>query len=225
MAERRRKMLRHTLSDEKGRQKVFDSIKNRVHGVIRTRIITLLKRALQIVILAAVGFSIVSVAQGQISPPIGPETYRTDTHQIGVGILTGMVKTTVQQIVTDTNAELSRQGKSIRIQMLPFKFWSPSRVATQYTNRPNEWFVKIPTMIGINVDIPVVADRQIYYPLDLNLTCNGWQTNNGVVKVTAQPGPPSVEGGSILEDVIHIRDYVDSQVKSHLPQIAAIIQT
>ena len=204
---------------------MFDSIKNRVHGVIRTRIITLLKRALQIVILAAVGFSIVSVAQGQISPPIGPETYRTDTHQIGVGILTGMVKTTVQQIVTDTNAELSRQGKSIRIQMLPFKFWSPSRVATQYTNRPNEWFVKIPTMIGINVDIPVVADRQIYYPLDLNLTCNGWQTNNGVVKVTAQPGPPSVEGGSILEDVIHIRDYVDSQVKSHLPQIAAIIQT
>jgi hypothetical protein len=80
-------------------------------------------------------------------------------------------------------------------------------------------------MIGINVDIPVVADRQIYYPLDLNLTCNGWQTNNGVVKVTAKPGPPSVEGGSILEDVIHIRDYVDSQVKSHLPQIAAVTQT
>jgi hypothetical protein len=80
-------------------------------------------------------------------------------------------------------------------------------------------------MIGINVDIPVVADRQIYYPLDLNLTCNGWQTGSGVVKVTAKPGPPSVEGGSILEDVIHVRDYVDSQVKSHLPQITAVTQT
>jgi len=204
---------------------MFDSIQNQPQEFIRTRTRNGSKRTLHITILAAITLTAVSVARGQISPPIGPETYRTDTHQIGVGILTGMVKTTVQQIVTDTNAELSRQGKSIRIQMLPFKFWSPSRMATQYTNRPNEWFVKIPTMIGINVDIPVVADRQIYYPLDLNLTCNGWQTNNGVVKVTAQPGPPSVEGGSILEDVIHIRDYVDSQVKSHLPQIAAVTQT
>lgn len=207
---------------------MFDSMHDQGRNTITVNGVPRHRRswaALRISLLAVFSFAAFSVAHGQISPPIGPETYRTDTHQIGVGILTGMVKTTVQQIVTDTNAELSRQGKSIRIQMLPFKFWSPSRVATQYTNRPNEWFVKIPTMIGINVDIPVVADRQIYYPLDLNLTCNGWQTNNGVVKVTAQPGPPSVEGGSILEDVIHIRDYVDSQVKSHLPQIAAITQT
>lgn len=204
---------------------MFDSIQNRVQGIIRTRAMWEPKRALQIIILAALGFSIVSVARGQISPAIGPESYRSDTKQLGTGLLTGMVKSTVQQIVTDTNAEMARQGKSIRIQMLPFKFWSPSRYATQYTNRPNEYFVKIPTIIGINVDIPVVADRQIYYPLDLNLTCNGWQTGNGVVKVTAQPGPPSVEGGSIVEDVIHIRDYVDSQVRSHLPQIAAVTQT
>jgi hypothetical protein len=182
-------------------------------------------RRVRMGVVAGILLAISSVAYGQISPPIGPETYRTDTHQIGVGILTGIVKSTVQQIVTDTNAELSRQGKSIRIQMLPFKFYSPLRLASEYTNRPNEWFIKIPTMIGINVDIPVVADRQIYYPLDLNLTCNGWQTGSGVVKVTAKPGPPSVEGGSIIEDVIHIRDYVDSQVRSHLPQIAAIIQT
>lgn len=164
-------------------------------------------------------------AQAQISPAIGPASYRSDKQQIGVGVLTGLVKSTVQQIVNDTNADLARQGKSIRVQMLPFKFWSPSRIATQYTNRPNEWYVKLPTMIGINVDIPVVADRQIYYPLDLNLTCDKWFTGNGVVKVTAQPGPPSVEGGSIIEDVLHIRDYIDSQVRSHLPGIAAMTQT
>jgi hypothetical protein len=204
---------------------MFDSIQNRVQKVIRTRPSREPKRALQIVILAALSFSIASVARAQISPPVGPDSYRSDTKQLGVGILTGMVKSTVQQVVTDTNAELARQGKSIRIQMLPFKFWAPSRFATEYTNRPNEYFIKIPTMIGINVDIPVVADRQIYYPLDLNITCKGWQTGSGTVKVTAQPGPPSVEGGSIIEDVIHVRDYVDSQVKSHLPQIAAVTQT
>jgi hypothetical protein len=204
---------------------MFDSIQNKAREVFRMRRGHGSKRTVHIAILAAITLTAVSVARGQISPPIGPDSYRSDAKQLGVGILTGLVKTTVQQIVTDTNAELARQGKSIRIQMLPFKFWSPHREATQYTNRPNEWFVKLPTMIGINVDIPVLADRQIYYPLDLNLTCNGWHTGNGVVKVTAKTGPPSVEGGSIIEDVIHIRDYVDSQVKSHLPQIAAVTQT
>ncbi len=181
--------------------------------------------ALRILVLSIAMLAIFSVAQSQVSPPVGPETYRSDAHQIGVGVLTGMVKTTVERIVADTNTNLKNQGSSIRIQMLPFKFYSPSRFATEYTNRPNQWYVKIPTFIGINVDIPVVADRQIYYPLDLNLSCDGWQTGSGVIKVVAQTGPPSVEGGSIVEDVIHIRDYVDSQVRSHLPGIAAVTQT
>jgi hypothetical protein len=204
---------------------MFDSIQNKARGISGKRRSRGSKSTLHFAILAAITLTAVSVARAQISPAIGPETYRSDAKQLGVSILTGMVKTTVDKIVTDTNAELARQGKSIRIQALPFKSWPPRREATQYTNRPNEWFIKIPTMIGINVDIPVVADRQIYYPLDLNLTCNGWQTGSGVVKVTAKPGPPSVEGGSILEDVIHVRDYVDSQVKSHLPQITAVTQT
>lgn len=168
--------------------------------------------------------TICSLTQAQISPAIGPDSYRSDAKQLGTGILTGMVKSTAEQAVADANTMLKNQGSSIRVQMLPFKFWSPSRFQTQYTNRPNEWYVKIPTMIGINIDIPVVADRQIYYPIDLNISCDKWFTNNGVVKITAQPGPPSVEGDSIIEDVIHIRDYIDSQVRSHLPGIAAMTQ-
>jgi len=204
---------------------MLDSMQNKARSVSRKRRGWGSKCTVHIAILTAVTLTAVSVARAQISPPIGPDSYRSDAKQLSVSILTGMVKTTVDKIVTDTNAELSRQGKSIRIQALPFRSWSPLRVATQYTNRPNEWFIQISTMIGINVDIPVVADRQIYYPLDLNLTCDRWFTGNGVVKVTAKPGPPSVEGGSIIEDIVHIRDYVDSQVKSHLPQIAAVTQT
>lgn len=175
-----------------------------------------------------VSFSVlaaVSAARAQISPAIGPDSYRSDVKQLGTGILTGMVKSTAEQAVADANTMLKNQGSSIRVQLLPFKFWSPSRFQTQYTNRPNEWYIKIPTMIGINIDIPVVADRQIYYPLDLNITCDKWFTGSGVVKVIAQPGPPSVEGGSIIEDVVHIRDFIDSQVRSHLPGIAAVTQT
>lgn len=199
-------------------------------SIVERRVLSMLAlnvtpRAIQIAILVSLILAVFSVAGGQISPPIGPDSYHSDAKQFGTGVLTGMVKSTAEKIVNDTNTELARQGKSIRVQLLPFKFWSPSRFATQNTNKPNEYYVKIPTIIGINVDIPVVADRQIYYPLDLNLTCDHWYTGNGVVKVTAQPGPPSVEGGSILEDVIHIRDYIDSQVRSNLPGIAAITQT
>jgi len=176
-------------------------------------------------LIALVLLFITSAASAQVSPALGPDSYRSDTKQLGTGFLTGVVKTTAEKIVSDTNAELARQGKSIRVQLLPFKFWSPSRFQTQYTNRPNEWYVKIPTMIGINVDIPVVADRQIYIPVDLNITCDKWFTGSGMIKVTAQSGPMSVEGGSILEDVIHIRDYIDSQVKSHLPTLGAVTQT
>jgi hypothetical protein len=218
-------MLCNFPDERKGGQTMFDSIQNQPPRISRRRKGCGLKRTLHIAILAGITLTAVSVARGQISPPLGPQTYRSDAKQLGVSLLTGMVKTTLDKIVTDTNAELARQGKSIRIQALPFKSWPPRREATQYTNRPNEWFIKIPTMIGINVDIPVVSDRQIYYPLDLNLACTGWQTGNGVVKVTAKTGPPSVEGGNIIEDIIHIRDYVDSQVKSNLPQITAVTQT
>lgn len=181
--------------------------------------------ALRVSILVASMLAAFSVVRGQISPPIGPETYHSDQHQIGVGILTGLVKTTVQQIVTDVNSDLNNRGSSLRIHALPFKFYPPYRIASQLTNRPNEWYVKLPIIFGINVDIPVVADRQIWYPLDLNISCAGWETGNGVVRVVASPGPPSVEGGNIIEDVLHIRDYIDSQVKSHLPQLAAVSQT
>lgn len=178
------------------------------------------------ILLASISLLILSsTARSQVSPAIGPQTYRSDTKQLGVGFLTGMVKTTAEKAVADTNTMLKNQGSSIRVQMLPFKFWSPSRTQTQHTNRPNEWYIKVPTMIGINIDIPVVADRQIYYPLDLNISCDKWFTGSGTVKVVAQPGPPSVEGGSIIEDVVHIRDFIDSQVKSHLPAIAAVTQT
>ena len=66
---------------------MFDSIQNRVQGIIRTRAMWEPKRALQIIILAALGFSIASVARGQISPAIGPDSYRSDTKQLGVGLL------------------------------------------------------------------------------------------------------------------------------------------
>ena len=169
-------------------------------------------------------FSIASSAQGQ-PPPLGPGSYRSDRIQLGTGILTGFVKTQVQTIVNNVNAELQRQGKSIRVQAMPLKAWNPSRFPTDYPDRPNEYYLKLPTIIGINVDIPLASDRQIYIPLDLNISCKGWQTGNGVVTIVAKPGPESIEGGNIIEDILHIRDYITNQVRSNFTAPMPITQT
>jgi len=148
-------------------------------------------------------------------PPIGPASYKSDKQQIAVGVFTGMVKTTVQKIVDSTNETLKNKGTAVRVQALPLKFWSPSRMATQLTNRPNQFYVWLPMIIGINVSIPYASDRQIYIPLDLNVSCDGWQTGNGLIRIDAKAGPAAIEGGNIIEDVLQIRDYITNLVKSN----------
>src|SRR5205814_2008365 len=76
-----------------------------------------------------------------------------------------------------------------------------------------------------NVNIPNLADRQIYIPLDLNLSCDGWQTGNGVVRIAAVPGPASIEGGNILEDIVFARDFITAQVKANFSAPSAFSQT
>jgi hypothetical protein len=165
-------------------------------------------------------------AFAQIPPAVGPDSYRSDQTQIGVGILSGFVKNKVDQIIVNANNTLQQQGKSVRVKLAgPVKFYNPYRIASDRKNRPNQYYVKFPMNIGIEVDIPVAANRYIYYPLDLNISCDGWHTGSGMVKVTAVPGPPSVEGGSIIEDVLQVRNYIDSQVRSNLPQISQITQS
>lgn len=181
-------------------------------------------RFIRLLLLVFVTFSIFSLAQGQ-PPPLGPNSFKSDKVQIGTSILTGFVKTQVQTIVDNINATLQSQGKSIRVQAMPLKAWNPSRFPTEYPDRPNEYYLKLPTIIGINVDIPVTSDRQIYIPLDLNISCKGWQTGSGVVTIVAQPGPASIEGGNILEDVLHIRDYITNQVRSNFSAPMPITQT
>jgi hypothetical protein len=162
-----------------------------------------------------------SLVQGQ-PPPVGPASYRSDkSPQIGVGVLTNGVKAMVQKAVNDTNDYLQKQGKSIRVSALPLQSWAPSRFATQYTNRPNQYYVKLPTIIGINVSIPVVSDRQIYIPLDMNVSCDGWQTGSGVIRIDAQTGPASVEGGNILEEILSVKDYITKQVESYVPSVTS----
>lgn len=166
-----------------------------------------------------------TLAAGQIAPPVGPDSYHTGSREITVGILTGTVRTTMDRIITDANTALQQRGTSVRVSLkLPLTFYPPRRVASQLKSRPNEYYVLLPMNVGIHVSIPYAADRDVYYPLDINVTCDKWYLGEGNIKVVAVPGPPSVEGGNAIEDLFFVRDYITAQVRNNLPRIGAVAQ-
>ena len=94
-------------------------------------------RVVLVVVAVHLAFSVAAFAQ-QAPPPLGPPTYRSEKVQLGVGLLSGFVKTKVAEIVTDANKKISQQTKRITVEALPEVF-SPRRVATLHTNRPNQF--------------------------------------------------------------------------------------
>lgn len=152
------------------------------------------------------------------SPPLGPPDIHVDNYDIGVGLLTGIVTVQVQQSIDATNASLENQKQGARVSALPLQFWTPYRTPTQYTDRPNQWYVTLPVTVGVQVHIPDWFDRQVYVPLNLNVSCEGWYTGSGVIQVDAVAGQPNFEGGSWLEDapgLSLIRDAVNNAVRSN----------
>jgi hypothetical protein len=183
-------------------------------------------QCLRSLVLLGVVAAAVAIVHGQ-PPPISPDSYRQDKTDIGVGILRNFVKAQIDQVITNTNAQLAQRGTGLSVSLInnTVGFHNPFRLATESPDRPNQYYVKFPMNFGINISIPHLSDRQIYYPLDLNITCDGLQNGNGVVRITAVRGPPDLEGRNFLEDLVFARDYIDGQVRSHLPTINSVSQT
>jgi len=157
-------------------------------------------------------------------PPLGPATYRSSQQEIGVGIITLLVKGKTNEIITTTNQSLKDAGHgNIKVSLMSLRVNKPMRVATLYTNRQNEYYVKIPMNIGLNVDIPHSSDRQIYIPLDIDVHCENWFTRQGKIRVWGQPGPASIEGGNIIEDILTVKRFVDDQVRSNFPTLSGFV--
>lgn len=138
-----------------------------------------------------------------------------------------MVNQQVKQVVDKNNASLAAQGKDTRVSAGPVQLNSPYLIATQRTNKPNEWMATLPVMINIHVHVPHWFDRDVFVPLNLNVTCNGWQTGVDNIKVDPQFGPPSFEGGSWIEGapgLALIKDAVNSPVRSSFGLPAAMSQ-
>jgi hypothetical protein len=163
-----------------------------------------------------------ALAQPAPPPPLGPATYRSDKIRLEVSTLSAIVKSKVAEIVTNANNTIHKQTSTVTVEALPLTVYSPMRVATRYTDRPNQYYVKLPMTIPIKVRIPLTSDRMIYISLDVNFSCEGWENGKGALQIVAHADPPVVEGGNIIEDVIRVRDLINNLIKSQLNLPGAI---
>lgn len=149
-------------------------------------------------------------------PPLGPAAtlQKSNTPSFSIEVLRRFVEGFAQQVVINTNTSLAAAGKSARVSRGPVVAWSPHRIATTFVDQPNQYIVRAPFNIRIDVDIPWVANRVIYIPLDIEVSCEGWSRSTGQLRFVAVPGPASIEGGSIFEDIIGVRDVITSRVRS-----------
>jgi len=154
-----------------------------------------------------------ALASAQPSP-IGPPPNHTDKGSVLIPLLTNVMRSRAQTTVDETNARLRAQGKSTRVSIESLSVNRPSRSSEVMPNQPNSWFVRVPHVLTIKVAIPHAFDRHIHIPIGLNVFCNNWYTKAGTVIVRSEPGPASIEGGSILEDIISVRDDIDARVRS-----------
>jgi len=157
-------------------------------------------------------FPVLALAQ---PAPIGPPpATATAAGELSVAVLTGAVRSRAQATVDETNARLKQEGRSTRVSIESLTAGVPSREPTTSGNRPNSWVVVVRFGLTIKVAIPLSFDRHIFIPIDVRVFCDNWFTSTGNVTVRSAPGPASIEGGNIIEDVLHIRDLIDSRVRN-----------
>ena len=172
-------------------------------------------------LLLAVVMAITTFAFSVSAQPtaIGPSTNSTQAGELSYFTLKVGVKAKTLDIVKQVNETLARDGRSVSVSLNEIKGFKPRRMDTTFEDRPNSTIVRTPFIIRLEVKIPAAANRFISIPLDVDTACDGWQTGSGTIRVRVQPGPPSFEGGSIIEDFLQVRNYIDSMVRNNFPQL------
>lgn len=157
-----------------------------------------------------------SPARAGVPPPLGPvpTVQRSNTPSFGIEVLRRFVEGFAQQVVDSTNASLEADGKSTRVSRGVVVAWSPHRTVTNFVDQPNQYIVRAPFNIRIDVNIPWASNRIIYLPVDIEVSCEGWSRSAGQLRFVSVPGPASIEGGNIFEEIIGVRDVITSRVRS-----------
>ena len=99
--------------------------------------------------------------------------------------------------------------------------WSPSVFQTQYQDRPNEFYVKIPYILSYTASVPLVGGLTITQALDVNVSCEGWQTGKGALTISQVLYPPYFDQNqySIAAEILQIPGLVNPYVQEALAKL------
>lgn len=125
---------------------------------------------------------------GTPPPPEGPpQALPTAPHDIMTSFYTDLVTLVIQRGLDKANAKLSGASVSFSAEMS-----SPYMTATQFRDRPNEFYANIPYNVTYTIKIlsPVGPSPVITQSSNIEVSCDGWQTGSGVITSKIVFDPP-----------------------------------
>ncbi|MBI4908207.1 MAG: hypothetical protein HY820_31565 [Acidobacteria bacterium] len=183
---------------------------------------------------AAVLLATITPSHLSAQPPAqGPAPASSNANDLGVDLITAVVRNKVKETVATTNANLAT-NPSYRAVLSPSQQHSlPYMRLSTYLDRPNQFYANVPYHITYKVTgikakiagvwVPYPFSRTLSQTINVQTTCEGWYTGKGTLALTALIERPYLEGDhSFIEDAIgfllmnFIPDYVDSQIRGAL---------
>jgi hypothetical protein len=179
-------------------------------------------------------FGIALLAQSIAQPPAqGPNDPGANANSLSTSLLTGILKSKVEEILATTNADLAARDDFRAKVSSSFVEFSPHMLATQHLDRPNQRYVRIPYIFTYTVTnmrkntavgwISYPFSRKISQSIEINVTCNRWFLSTGEITVAAQGDPPYLDPNhSIPEQALNIfvngwlADTIDSRIRTQL---------
>lgn len=173
-------------------------------------------------------------------PPLGPPAPRAPIRDFGVqAILTAMVRGKINQSLADAN-QMASKNPDVRakVSLSNFNAYAPGLSATQYTDRPNERYVRVAYIAQYRIHdiekntsagwVGVPVERHLSQAIELRTFCDRWHTGRGNLKIAAVIDKPYLENDQgTLEQVVNffvagtLTNYIDSKMRQQLGNIPA----
>jgi hypothetical protein len=164
-------------------------------------------------------------------PAQGPPLPPPPALEFANSVIINFVKTTIQTTIDTVNAKIAHDADSTGVKAhLSFSIttFKPGMSVTTFPNRPNENVVRIAFMVSYSVTgiryhgIPYFS-RKIGQSIELNVACDNWFTNTGILAVRTRADRPFLDNNSFAEEALNffiahtITDLVDSKLRARLP--------
>jgi hypothetical protein len=159
-------------------------------------------------------------AQPPAQGPAAPSPNAFPFQHSGV---TNILSTAVNQAI----AGASKQLPGLVSLSWSYDTWSPSVFQTQFQDRPNEFYVKIPYILTYTASVPLVASLNFTQALDVDFYCEGWQTGQGKLTIKQVLYPPYFDQDqfSIPAEILQIPSLVNPVIQAALAQFPSGTQT